>query len=98
MEGAKAAAHNADIQYQDAVKILEEARVLWEREMDILCNKFQECEEQRIAFLRHQMWTLCNYCSQTTVEDDEVGRVLRVHVNSSLTKFINITSDRYRYT
>lgn len=39
-----------------------------------LCvQQFQELEEQRIAFLRHQMWTLCNYCSQAMVDVDEVG-------------------------
>ena len=80
MEGAKAASNNADVQYQEAVKTLEEARLLWDREMDILCNKFQDVEEQRIAFLRHQIWTLCNYCSQTYVEDDEVGVVKAVGV------------------
>lgn len=36
-------------------------------------QQFQELEEQRIAFLRHQMWTFCNLCSQTTVDIDEVG-------------------------
>lgn len=71
MEVARSTANNTDVQYQEGVKTLEEARVLWEREMDFLCTKFQECEEQRIAFLRHQMWTLCNNCSQTCVENDE---------------------------
>ena len=75
MEVARSTANNTDIQYQEGVKTLEEARVLWEREMDFLCTKFQECEEQRIAFLRHQMWTLCNNCSQTCVENDEVGNM-----------------------
>ena len=75
MEVARSTANNTDIQYQEGVKTLEEARVLWEREMDFLCTKFQECEEQRIAFLRHQMWTLCNNCSQTCVENDEVGKM-----------------------
>lgn len=38
MEHAKAASQTADVTYQDAVKNLEEARVLWEREMELLCN------------------------------------------------------------
>lgn len=40
--------------------------------MEYLCQKFQELEEQRIAFIRHQMWTLTNFCSQTYVDNDEV--------------------------
>lgn len=73
VEAAKTASNNADIQYQEAVKTLEEGRVLWEREMEYLCQKFQELEEQRIAFIRHQMWTLTNFCSQTYVDNDEVN-------------------------
>ena len=43
-----------------------------------LVQQFQELEEQRIAYLRHQMWTLCNLCSQTTVYEDQVGDVIGV--------------------
>ena len=42
----------------------------------IVLQQFQELEEQRIAYLRHQMWTLCNLCSQTTVYEDQVGDVM----------------------
>lgn len=95
MEGSRSAANNADVTYQESVKNLEEARQLWEREMELLCKvrslrhsgagpsghvptvsisfqQFQALEEQRIAFLRHQMWTYCNLCSQATVSEDEV--------------------------
>ena len=37
-----------------------------------ILQQFQGLEEQRIAFLRHQMWTYCNLCSQATVSEDEV--------------------------
>lgn len=40
--------------------------------MVIFVQQFQELEELRIAYLRHQMWTLCNLCSQTTVHEDQV--------------------------
>ena len=43
-----------------------------------LMQQFQELEEQRIAYLRHQMWTLSNLCSQTTVYEDQVGDVMEV--------------------
>lgn len=38
MEVAKASSNHSDIQYQESVKNLEEARVLWEREMEYLCQ------------------------------------------------------------
>ena len=40
--------------------------------MELMCQKFQELEEQRLAFMRHQMWTMSNFCSQTLVDEDEV--------------------------
>ncbi len=43
-------------------------------------QQFQELEEQRIAYVRHQMWTFCNLCSQTTVQVDEVRIVLYTYI------------------
>ena len=38
MENAKQTSQTADLAYQDAVKNLDEGRILWEREMELLCN------------------------------------------------------------
>lgn len=38
MEGTRSATNNADMAYQEMVKNLEEARQLWEREMELLCK------------------------------------------------------------
>lgn len=38
MEGSRSATNNADMAYQEMVKNLEEARQLWEREMELLCK------------------------------------------------------------
>lgn len=77
MEVTKQVANNADVTYQESVRVLEEARVLWEREMELLCRQFQELEEQRIAYMRHQTWTFCNLCSQETVQVDESCETVR---------------------
>eukprot|EP00118_Oscarella_pearsei_P002997 m.12547 g.12547 ORF g.12547 m.12547 type:complete len:257 (+) comp24117_c0_seq4:55-825(+) len=37
-DAAKAHSEKCDSQYQDAVKSLDEARIMWEREMEICCN------------------------------------------------------------
>ncbi|XP_064387838.1 proline-serine-threonine phosphatase-interacting protein 1-like [Halichondria panicea] len=70
METSRQSANNADTTYQESVRNLEESRQLWEREMEILCKQFQELEEQRIAYLRHQMWTYTNLLSKCTVDID----------------------------
>ncbi|XP_065886288.1 proline-serine-threonine phosphatase-interacting protein 1-like [Dysidea avara] len=77
MEHSKSTSQTADQTYQDAVKNLEEARVLWEREMELLCNQFQDLEENRIAFLRHTMWTLTNVGSNSCVEIDQMYENVR---------------------
>ena len=38
MEVTKQSASNADLTYQESVRNLEEARHLWEREMEVLCK------------------------------------------------------------
>ena len=35
-------------------------------------QQFQELEEQRVAFLRHTLWSYCNLLSQSTINIDEV--------------------------
>lgn len=77
MDTSRTAANNADTAYQEAVRNLEDSRQLWEREMEILCKQFQELEEQRTAFLRHQMWSYSNHLSQCTVQDDELCEKVR---------------------
>eukprot|EP00050_Salpingoeca_kvevrii_P014913 m.41624 g.41624 ORF g.41624 m.41624 type:complete len:448 (+) comp6051_c0_seq3:1224-2567(+) len=68
---AKAAAETADALYQDAVKQLEDARILWEREMERCCIQFQASEEARISFLRSSMWDFCNFTSASFLNEDE---------------------------
>eukprot|EP00731_Ephydatia_muelleri_P016968 Em0010g66a len=77
LEGAKLAASSADTNYQETVKALEESRQLWEREMEVLCQKFQELEEQRLTFLRNEMWTYCNLNSQSLIQVDEAYESIR---------------------
>ncbi|KAK3752550.1 hypothetical protein QZH41_013415, partial [Actinostola sp. cb2023] len=69
---AKTAAEQADAAYQNSVRSLEEARVSWEYEMTICCNVSQDLEQERIAYLRNEMWIYTNLCSITCVKDDEM--------------------------
>ena len=38
IETTRLSANNADTNYQESIRNLEEARQLWEREMEILCR------------------------------------------------------------
>ena len=38
MESSRSSANHADQQYQESVRNLEDARQLWEREMEVLCK------------------------------------------------------------
>ncbi|XP_065841924.1 proline-serine-threonine phosphatase-interacting protein 1-like isoform X2 [Oscarella lobularis] len=76
-ESAKQNCQKCDTQYQDSVKTLDEARVMWEREMEICCNAFQELERERVTFLRGVLWRYSNINSQLAVDIDDLYEKLR---------------------
>ena len=54
MEGTRSATNNADMAYQEMVKNLEEARQLWEREMELLCKVGRGREREQEGKEREQ--------------------------------------------
>ncbi|KAL9985653.1 hypothetical protein ACROYT_G008079 [Oculina patagonica] len=74
---AKTAVEQADSAYQNSVRSLDDARVLWEKEMEQCCNCFQNLEEERIAFLRNAMWAYTNTSSMNCVKVDEICEEMR---------------------
>lgn len=74
---AKTAVEQADTAYQNSVRMLEDARVVWEKEMDQCCDLFQSLEEERIAFLRNAVWAYTNMASLNYVKLDEVCELVR---------------------
>ena len=56
MEGSRSAANNADTAYQEMVKNLEEARQLWDREMELLCKVGRRRVEQSERREGKQEW------------------------------------------
>ncbi|XP_048581191.1 proline-serine-threonine phosphatase-interacting protein 1 isoform X1 [Nematostella vectensis] len=73
----KTAVEQADSAYQTSVRVLDDTRVVWEREMATCCNVFQNLEEERIAFLRNWMWLYANLGSINCVKVDEMYEVVR---------------------
>ncbi|KAJ7393864.1 proline-serine-threonine phosphatase interacting protein [Desmophyllum pertusum] len=74
---AKTAVEQADTAYQNSVRSLEEARVVWENEMEQCCKSFQILEEERITFLRNAMWVYTNSSSLNCVKVDEICEEMR---------------------
>eukprot|EP00128_Syssomonas_multiformis_P007324 Colp12_sorted_trinity150504_noHs@29259 len=74
---AKAEANKADISYQESVRQLENIRVEWENATEAAYEKFQTLEEERIDYLRNNMWALTNFLSSSCVHDDEAYERVR---------------------
>lgn len=52
--------------------MLETARQNWEGEMTRMCDTFQEVENDRITFLRNEIWVHINIDSASKYEIDQV--------------------------
>lgn len=71
LEKSKEAMEQSDLSYKQAVEALERARGSWEADMEEACELFQKQEEERIAFVRNQLWKSTNIDSQLCVDCDE---------------------------
>ncbi|GFN81674.1 proline-serine-threonine phosphatase-interacting protein 2, partial [Plakobranchus ocellatus] len=68
---AEEEAEKADNAYKGAVHVLEDCRVSWEHEMTAACNAIQQLDEERIIFLRQELWKAINADSQIALDIDE---------------------------
>jgi hypothetical protein len=76
-ESARGTVERMDAAYKDSVRLLDEARVMWEREMELCCSSFQDLERERISFMRSSMWKYANIQSKTFVDSDETNERVR---------------------
>ena len=67
-----------DKEYQLAVKALAETTHRWNIEWKQACDKYQDLEEERIDFLKSNLWTLANIMSTVCVADDESCERIRM--------------------
>ncbi|XP_041365804.1 proline-serine-threonine phosphatase-interacting protein 2-like isoform X2 [Gigantopelta aegis] len=83
----------ADLAYQSSLDALEHARMEWENAFQTACNEFQSLEEERIAFMREEMWKSTNIDSLTAVSVDESSETIRkvletCQVEEDISRFI----------
>ncbi|BFZ24266.1 hypothetical protein BsWGS_27305 [Bradybaena similaris] len=70
-------AEKADSSYKSAVKVLDDCRVAWEKEMVSACKSIQELDHERIQFLRHELWLTSNVASKIALDIDNSSESVR---------------------
>ncbi|BFZ65236.1 formin-binding protein [Saitoella coloradoensis] len=78
MEKVQASVQISEKEYQMAAKVLGETTDKWNREWKAACDKFQDLEEERIDFIKANLWTFANITSTVCVSDDESCEKIRV--------------------
>ena len=79
MEKARAAAGDADLMYQQSIKNLEEARQLWEREMEILCKVRNNTSTVNPVLTTCELETECLRVLNCAVPLESVSNFFCVH-------------------
>ncbi|CAG8633697.1 4715_t:CDS:2, partial [Scutellospora calospora] len=78
IEKTQLAAKAADQEYMQMVKIATDATQKWNDDWRLACEKFQYLEEDRIEFLKQELWNYANLISSICVVDDESCERIRV--------------------
>jgi SMC interacting uncharacterized protein involved in chromosome segregation len=60
-------------EYQTLVRQLEETTRKWESEWKAFCDHVQDLEEERLDFVKDNIWVYANAVSSVCVTDDEVS-------------------------
>jgi predicted ribosome quality control (RQC) complex YloA/Tae2 family protein len=76
--GLPSLADTTDKDYQVAVRTLQETTHRWNTEWKQACDKYQDLEEERVDFLKANLWTFANIVSTVCVSDDESCEKIRV--------------------
>lgn len=64
--------------YQNSLRVLAETIDRWNKEWKLACDKFQDLEEERINFLKSNLWAYTNIVSTVCVSDDEGCETIRI--------------------
>jgi hypothetical protein len=62
--------------YANFAKALTESTEKWEADWKLFCDSCQDLEEERISFMKDNMWAYANAVSTVCVSDDEVSSSL----------------------
>lgn len=70
-------------EYQNSLRLLAEASDMWAKEWKLACDKFQDLEEERVNFLKSNLWNFTNVISTVCVNDDEGCENIRVSLEKT---------------
>lgn len=70
-------------EYQNALLLLAEATDTWANEWKIACDKLQDLEEERVNFLKSNLWAYTNVVSTVCVSDDEGCENIRLALENT---------------
>jgi hypothetical protein len=79
--------------FQKATKVFADMSVRWEKTWKDFCDKAQDMEEERLDFVKDNLWAYANAISTVCVSDDEVSHYPLVRSGLfSLTNFSSFLS------
>ena len=73
LERAQASIGGTEKEYMNFVRALSDTWGRWEAEWRTFCDRAQDLEEERIEFLKDNLWVFANAVSTVCVSDDEVS-------------------------
>jgi len=78
MEKVQATVGNNEKEFRGLVKLLEQTTVNWESDWKGFCDHVQDLEEERMEFVKDNVWLYANAVSSICVTDDESCERIRV--------------------
>lgn len=86
--------------FQKFTRILQETTARWEVDWKEFCDRCQDIEEERVEFMKDNMWAYANAVSTVCVSDDEVCRISSFYSLRLLTSppVLRTSSSRARAT
>jgi len=81
--------------YAQFTRVLQETMQKWEQDWKAFCDTCQDLEEERMEFMKDNMWAYANAVSTVCVTDDEV-RVPCVDLSRALTDSLPSVASRAR--
>ncbi|EJT97008.1 hypothetical protein DACRYDRAFT_119798 [Dacryopinax primogenitus] len=78
LERAQSTIANNEKEYQNFTRALQETTKKWEQQWKDFCDTSQDLEDDRIEFMKDNMWSYANAVSSVCVSDDESCEHTRV--------------------
>jgi len=74
LERTQATVQTNEREFSNFAKALQDTVAKWETDWKSFCDSCQDMEEQRMEFMKDNLWTYANAVSTVCVADDEVSR------------------------